>query len=169
MDPRIKKIAEHLGIQLDMNRTLRRWDGKSISCKNLFDSDIIHEIAHWMVAPQSRRDKIDFGIYKELSIDESNNEEALASLLGVSFEAGLGMDYIDTLLEHSLIEFSAPALGWYINAEYAISQLTRRRMMKNHYPVLLEDIGMLPLVYSGSVFAKPLSIDTINRQFGFGP
>jgi hypothetical protein len=73
---------------------------------------VLHELAHFMVA--SRRDparalKPNFGLGRAyagsttrctLPIDICRAEEALASVLGICFEASLGMDFARTLYTH---------------------------------------------------------------------
>lgn len=81
---------------------------------------LIHEVAHWLVAPPERRGLIDFGLGagpESGRVDEANNaiavdqqaqirEEALASLLGILWEVELGQPAILAFLEQNWLE------GW---------------------------------------------------------
>ncbi|AUN30222.1 elongation factor P hydroxylase [Niveispirillum cyanobacteriorum] len=81
---------------------------------------LIHEVAHWLVAPPERRGLIDFGLGagpESGRVDEANRalavgqddqirEEALASLLGILWEVELGQPAILAFLEQNWLE------GW---------------------------------------------------------
>lgn len=81
---------------------------------------LIHEVAHWLVAPPARRSLIDFGLGagpESGRVDEANSaiavgkeeqirEEALASLLGILWEVELGQPAILAFLEQNWLE------GW---------------------------------------------------------
>lgn len=81
---------------------------------------LIHEVAHWLVAPPERRGLKDFGLgagpetgrideaNAVLSVDQETQieEEALASLLGILWEAELGQPAILAFLEQNWLE------GW---------------------------------------------------------
>lgn len=81
---------------------------------------LIHEVAHWLVAPPERRALIDFGLGagpESGRIEEANGaiavgkeeqirEEALASLLGILWEVELGQPAILAFLEQNWLE------GW---------------------------------------------------------
>lgn len=81
---------------------------------------LIHEVAHWLVAPPERRHLKDFGLGAgpetgrtaeadaELAadLDTRIEEEALASLLGILWEVELGQPAILAFLEQNWLE------GW---------------------------------------------------------
>lgn len=81
---------------------------------------LIHEVAHWLVAPPARRSLIDFGLGagpESGRVEEANSaiavgkeeqirEEALASLLGILWEVELGQPAILAFLEQNWLE------GW---------------------------------------------------------
>lgn len=81
---------------------------------------LIHEVAHWLVAPPERRSLIDFGLGagpESGRVEEANHaiavgkeeqirEEALASLLGILWEVELGQPAILAFLEQNWLE------GW---------------------------------------------------------
>lgn len=81
---------------------------------------LIHEVAHWLVAPPERRGLIDFGLGagpESGRVEEANSaiavdqdaqirEEALASLLGILWEVELGQPAILAFLEQNWLE------GW---------------------------------------------------------
>ncbi|MFV3128183.1 elongation factor P hydroxylase [Niveispirillum sp. KHB5.9] len=81
---------------------------------------LIHEVAHWLVAPPERRGLVDFGLGagpESGRIDEANEaiavgkdeqirEEALASLLGILWEVELGQPAVLAFLEQNWLE------GW---------------------------------------------------------
>lgn len=81
---------------------------------------LIHEVAHWLVAPPERRCLIDFGLgagpesgrvadaNAATVVDQATQiqEEALASLLGILWEVELGQPAILAFLEQNWLE------GW---------------------------------------------------------
>ena len=81
---------------------------------------LIHEVAHWLVAPPERRSLIDFGLGagpESGRVEEANHaiavgkeeqirEEALASLLGILWEVELAQPAILAFLEQNWLE------GW---------------------------------------------------------
>lgn len=81
---------------------------------------LIHEVAHWLVAPPERRSLIDFGLGagpESGRVEEANRaiavakeeqirEEALASLLGILWEVELDQPAILAFLEQNWLE------GW---------------------------------------------------------
>lgn len=81
---------------------------------------LIHEVAHWLVAPPERRSLIDFGLgagpesgrveeaNAAIAVDKESQivEEAVASLLGILWEVELGQPAILAFLEQNWME------GW---------------------------------------------------------
>ena len=77
-------------------------------------ANLLHDVAHYQVAAASRRHLRGFGLgwdpdglasgERLVSGRFSVKEESLASVLGVLWEAGLGMDFGYTLSEHNWME-----------------------------------------------------------------
>ena len=79
---------------------------------------LVHEVAHWLIAPDDRRVLPDFGLGagpETGRIEEANaarcvddtvkeEEELLASLLGILFEAVLGQPAIHSFIEQNWLE-----------------------------------------------------------------
>lgn len=74
-------------------------------------SDLLHEIAHYQVAPPERRFKANYGLGTSpdeqcvknsmlVTYDVANREEELASVLGILWERSLGMDWGATYKKH---------------------------------------------------------------------
>ncbi len=96
------------------------WDGASVSV-GMEPSVIIHEVAHYQVAAPDRRHLIDFGLGAGPETGDKDRanadqrvggvaaevEEALASLLGVIWEAALGQPAILAFLEQNWLEGGA--------------------------------------------------------------
>lgn len=93
------------------------WDGRAIRARSEA-SVLIHEIAHWLVAPPARRLLPDFGLgagpetgrVAEADavrcVDDATKEkeELSASLLGILFEAELGLPAILAFIEQNWLE-----------------------------------------------------------------
>jgi elongation factor P hydroxylase len=96
------------------------WDGRCVALA-MEPSVIIHEVAHYQVAPPSRRGLVDFGLgagpesgdRQRAEVDrrcralDGDREEALASLLGVVWEAELGQPAILAFVEQNWLEGDA--------------------------------------------------------------
>jgi hypothetical protein len=79
---------------------------------------LIHEVAHFQIAPPSRRHLIDFGLGagpetgnretadRAMVVDDAmrETEEAMASLLGILWEAELGQPALASLLDQNWLE-----------------------------------------------------------------
>ena len=96
------------------------WDGRAVSVR-MEPSVIIHEVAHYQIAPADRRHLADFGLgagpesgdkargeadRRVFGVD-CDREEALASLLGVLWEAELGQPAVLAFLEQNWLEGGA--------------------------------------------------------------
>lgn len=93
------------------------WDGTAIRARSEA-CVLIHEIAHWLVAPPHRRKVIDFGLGagpETGRVEEAERarcvpdhvkerEELLASLLGILWEAALGQPAIHAFIEQNWLE-----------------------------------------------------------------
>jgi hypothetical protein len=96
------------------------WDGKAVAIR-MEPSVIIHEVAHYQLAPAHRRGLVDFGVGagpesgdkqagerdRQVFGVDCDREEALASLLGVLWEAELGQPAILAFLEQNWLEGGA--------------------------------------------------------------
>lgn len=95
------------------------WDGRAVSTRTEA-SVLIHEVAHWLVAPSNRRTLPDFGLgagpetgwvvkaNAVRCVDDvtKEREELYASLLGILYEAALGLPAIHSFIEQNWFE------GW---------------------------------------------------------
>jgi len=112
-------LARHRGIAIHPAGTCCafNWDGTAL------DGDteayvILHEVAHFVLAPPERRRLVDFGlgpgpdtaarIIAEraaiLPIPERDADEAAASLLGILWEAALGQPALASFLDQNWLE-----------------------------------------------------------------
>jgi len=99
----IHRLAKAFGIKLSPRRSHDswEWDGKTIATNSWKrpHGDIIHDIAHWIVADEDRRCLPDFGIGEGVNsgkpagiiIANPDDEESVASVLGILIERQLGM------------------------------------------------------------------------------
>lgn len=96
------------------------WDGRAVAIR-MEPSVIVHEVAHYQLAAPERRHLADFGLgagpesgdkarceaeRRVFGID-CDREEALASLLGVLWEAELGQPAVLAFLEQNWLEGGA--------------------------------------------------------------
>ena len=93
------------------------WDGVAVRTRSEA-SVLIHEVAHWLIAPPHRRSLPDFGLgagpetgrvaeaEAARCVDDATKEEEelLASLLGILFEATLGQPAIHAFIEQNWLE-----------------------------------------------------------------
>jgi len=96
------------------------WDGASVAIR-MEPSVIVHEVAHYQLASPDRRHLVDFGLGagpesgdkvagerdRRLAGVDCDREEALASLLGVLWEAELGQPAVLAFLEQNWLEGGA--------------------------------------------------------------
>ena len=101
------------------------WDGRAIRIRSEA-SVLVHEVAHWQIAPPARRTLPDFGLGAGpetgrvaeadaaccVSQEAREHEELLASLLGILWEAALGQPAIHAFIEQNWLEaWERPAAG----------------------------------------------------------
>lgn len=129
------------------------WDGRSLRTRSE-PCVVFHEIAHWLLAPPSRRALPDFGLgagpetgRKEESdrarvVDEETriDEECAASLLGIVLEAAANGPAIEAFLEQNWLEL--------FDSE-GTHRLFSTTLADLHDRGLIDDIG-LPLVISSN-------------------
>lgn len=123
LDQKIWQLADHYGISLQWRSEGRSYsfDGRSIALLNkdggLRDvENIVHDIAHYIMASPSRRKYPEFGLgdspdygtkecARRVSLKFAVVEEELASLLGIFFQWAYDLgDWYDTMLNHSWLE-----------------------------------------------------------------
>ena len=114
-------LARDLGIPVvdEAPAVAFSWDGRVLRTESEAWV-ILHEVAHWLIAPDDRRRRRDFGLGAGPETgrkDEADadrcvaeparaREEAQASLLGILWEAALGQPAIHAFLEQNWLE------GW---------------------------------------------------------
>ncbi len=95
------------------------WDGRAVSIRTEA-AVLIHEVAHWLIAPLNRRTLPDFGLgagpetgwaaqanaIRCVDDRTKEREELHASLLGILYEAALGFPAIHSFIEQNWLE------GW---------------------------------------------------------
>ena len=101
------------------------WDGTAIRTQSEA-SVLIHEVAHWQIAPPDRRHLPDFGLgagpetgfvdvadaARCVTDAVKEHEELMASLLGILWEAALGQPAIHAFIEQNWLEsWERPAAG----------------------------------------------------------
>lgn len=120
---KIKEISEYVGSPI-VHRDCKpyAYDGQTIA---LFDkkpdkirppSNLVHDIAHYLVASDERRRMPEFGLgespdtmsYRYLSsyidLEKANLEEEMASMLGILIEKEIGSDWKETWHFHNWSE-----------------------------------------------------------------
>lgn len=116
------------------------WDGRALNIAHDYrllhaSSDIVHDVAHWLVASPERRVEPDFGLdemayFREPDdVDypspvESIEEEIQASLLGILLERAMGMDWRYTW------EFHSWDIDGWLGVRPAIRALRQRGLIK---------------------------------------
>lgn len=93
------------------------WDGRSVRTRSEA-AVLIHEVAHWQIAPPARRALPDFGLGAGpetgraaeaeaaccVGLAVKEEEELLASLLGILWEAALGHPAVHSFIEQNWLE-----------------------------------------------------------------
>ena len=114
----IHAIAARAGVRINEARDTRdgcAYNGRTIAGliagRPRIDSDVAHDVAHWLVAAPYRRRVVDFGLGVGpdlgasdapmlVSVRFADREEQAASLLGIAIEVAAGIDPARTLREH---------------------------------------------------------------------
>lgn len=115
------------------------WDGRVIRSRSE-PSVLLHEIAHWLICPPDRRHLPDFGLgagpesgrvaeadaARVADQADQEREEAMASLLGILWEAHFGLPAMAAFAEQNWLEkpdrpgtpgYFATVIGWLRQAE----------------------------------------------------
>jgi len=115
---RIRKMARKLGIKLSKRHASDsyEWDGNSIAVDNWERdaSNIIHDIAHWLISDEDMRNIPDFGLGSGVDsgtlsdplVQDEIEHELLASCLGVLMEREFNMDWQETYIYHQWADYS---------------------------------------------------------------
>lgn len=110
---RIIQVGEKLGMKFSDEdpRQSVNWTGTTANIGNMSVSNIIHEVAHYMVASPGNRNLVDYA--QGAGVESSKypadqprwpeEQEELASLLGILWEKSFGLCTEDTLRDHCWI------------------------------------------------------------------
>jgi hypothetical protein len=121
---------------------LFNWDGAAL-CPATEAYVILHEVAHFALAPPERRGLVEFGLgpgpdtidrdaaerAARVALPEREADEAAASLLGIIWEAALGQPALASFLDQNWLEGldrSAPA-----HFSAVLETLRRRGMLSS--------------------------------------
>ncbi len=130
-------------------RAAFNWDGLAL----FGDTEayvILHEVAHFVLAPPARRGLVDFGLgagpdttdratadrAAVLSIAERDDDEAAASLLGILWEAGLGQPALASFLDQNWLEGLERSAAAHFTA--VLRRLTRLGLVADGQPAIRE-------------------------------
>lgn len=128
------------------------WDGRAVRTRSEA-SVLIHEVAHWLIAPPERRSLPDFGLGAGPETDRiaeadaarcvddavKEEEELLASMLGILFEAALGQPAIHAFIEQNWLEaWGRPAAADQFRSA-ADALLARGLIDDSALPMMLQD------------------------------
>jgi hypothetical protein len=114
---KINELANQVGCPLNWRRSCGiQWNGEDVACKGEDASNIIHDIAHYVLATKKERSYNDFGLgpspstkvpwnqwdqlYERVSIGKANKIEEKASALGIYWEKQMGLPWEDTADYH---------------------------------------------------------------------
>lgn len=106
-------VARQVGIPLDDRQDGFAWDGRTLMWRGRGPSDLIHDVAHWLVCASRRRRVANFGLGHSGEDDTpayspvvvrycyADAEESRASALGIAIEAWLGWAWQETADDHN--------------------------------------------------------------------
>lgn len=116
------------------------WDGRALNLahetSNGGTSDLVHDVAHWLVATPEARAASDFAL-EAIGEAESYDEEEAASLLGILLERAMGMDWRYTWKFHMWPNH-------WDNVRPSICALRQRGLIRGLTPTCLLDATSSP-------------------------
>ena len=135
-------IARDLGMAIHPDETSppHNWDGTALN-GNTEAYVILHEIAHFVLAPPERRRLVDFGLGpgpdtldRDAAVSAAvlpplarEEDEAAASLLGIIWEARLGQPALASFLDQNWLEGLERSAASHFNA--VLANLRRRGLL----------------------------------------
>lgn len=169
--PEIKSIIDYLGIPTTDNDPQYgfQYDGNAISIKNISVSALLHEISHWLLASETERKLIDYGLGRGPDTGRKNPDaqnkadevkikieslilskdtmhltnDSYASLLGIAFEAALGYDISKTTMVHNWASEDCKKSDDMFDKFFfsIISSLQDKKLLTGHIPTILAKQG----------------------------
>jgi hypothetical protein len=131
-------LARRHGVPVHPEGTRSRfnWDGSALD-PGTEAYVILHEVAHFVLAPPERRPLIDFGLgpgpdttdraaaenAATVPLLERDADEAAASLLGILWEAGLGQPALASFLDQNWLEGLGRSAAAHFTAVFSDLQL----------------------------------------------
>jgi hypothetical protein len=116
---KINKLAKNVGCPLNWRRAPGvQWNGEDVACKTQDASNIIHDIAHFMLSSKKEREHFDFGLgagpeSESVSFEfedelkriyshaKCQSKEVRASALGIYWEKKMGLPWEKTMRYHA--------------------------------------------------------------------
>src|SRR5205823_8784289 len=142
------KIAAHFGLPVHPPgaRPGFNWDGTALDGATEAYV-ILHEVAHFVLAPPERRRLIDFGLgpgpdtrertaaeqAAVVPLIERESDEAEASLLGILWEAALGQPALASFLDQNWLEGLERSAAWHFSDVFG--RLRRRGLSEIALPL----------------------------------
>lgn len=118
------------------------WNGKALRLNESI-SDILHEMAHWVVATEKERPHSDFMLEQGAGHPDARKIEQRASMLGILLERAMDLPWADTFVEHSWRDYPS-------GLRSIIDDMRRIGLLRDMTPTFLRPVLCLPSS-SGSV------------------
>jgi hypothetical protein len=167
LNPKIQQLADHYGVELSWRSEGDNYsyDGKTVALldwqgKPRTEANVIHDIAHWVMASPTRRSYPEFGlgpspdtgtlrVATRVSDSYSTDEECRSSILGVYWQWRYGIgDWKDTLEHHNWLDgtsvYEVDNYGSYFD-DYFDGAMEDGEIGKPYLDVLLKN-GHLDLI-----------------------